>query len=285
MRPRCSRHPRKGRPVHLEARNRAVFPQQWLRPRIKWTGTTGLHQVTLRSAGQEGELVAYTTGSSVTLPRALWTNLAAHTVNQDIEVTVRAAAGGESHRASNRSGGRRRLDGVLVGQARRGRPRRQQYRRGLRLRAARLQRGRGIDRASAANPAGAAGQRRPGGNPAPVRCIGCHVATPDDGFVAFVDDWPWNLAVAGVNPASWAAAARPVGRRAGGAEPALGRDDGVLAGVLGAAQAAGGAGFQPAELRPALVHRHPRPGQAALVQPDPPRPWPACWPTDSNWAR
>jgi hypothetical protein len=41
-----------------------------------------------------------------------------------------------------------------------------------------------------------------GGIKRPVRCIGCHAAlpAPDDGFVAFVDDWPWNLAVAGVKP-------------------------------------------------------------------------------------
>ena len=38
------------------------------------------------------------------------------------------------------------------------------------------------------------------GGPRPVQCIGCHAATPDDGFVGFVDDWPWNLAVAGVKP-------------------------------------------------------------------------------------
>jgi hypothetical protein len=31
-------------------------------------------------------------------------------------------------------------------------------------------------------------------------CIGCHSATPDSGFVAFVDNWPWNSVVAGVKP-------------------------------------------------------------------------------------
>ena len=31
-------------------------------------------------------------------------------------------------------------------------------------------------------------------------CIGCHSATPDSGFVAFVDNWPWNSLIAGVKP-------------------------------------------------------------------------------------
>src|ERR1039457_6449081 len=29
-------------------------------------------------------------------------------------------------------------------------------------------------------------------------CIGCHSATPDPGFVSFVDNWPWGSAIAGV---------------------------------------------------------------------------------------
>jgi hypothetical protein len=33
-----------------------------------------------------------------------------------------------------------------------------------------------------------------------VVCMGCHVATPDSSYIAFVDDWPWNLVVAGVKP-------------------------------------------------------------------------------------
>jgi hypothetical protein len=188
-------------PCLVEPEPGTLFPQQWLRPRIKWTGSTGVHQIILRAAGQEGELVAYTSGSSFTLPKALWTNLAAHTVNQDIEVIVRAAGGGESKSrfqiAPVPAGGSMvfwsvkpeevgrdvsatdedyasELRGFSVGE--------ESTVPVLQIRQ--------VQQASA----GQEGTRRR------VRCIGCHVATPDDGFVAFVDDWPWNLAIAGVKP-------------------------------------------------------------------------------------
>jgi hypothetical protein len=31
-------------------------------------------------------------------------------------------------------------------------------------------------------------------------CIGCHSATPDSGYIAFVDNWPWNAVISGVKP-------------------------------------------------------------------------------------
>jgi hypothetical protein len=188
-------------PCLVEPEPGTLLPQQWLRPRIKWTGATGVHQVTLRAAGQDGELVAYTSGSSFTLPKALWTSLAAHTVNQDIEVIVRAAGGGESRSrfqiAPVAAGGSMVFWSVKpeeVGRDVSGTD--EDYASELRgfsvgeESTVPVLQIRQVQQASA----GQEGTRRR------VRCIGCHVATPDDGFVAFVDDWPWNLAIAGVKP-------------------------------------------------------------------------------------
>ncbi|MEZ4298830.1 MAG: hypothetical protein R3B70_28020 [Polyangiaceae bacterium] len=46
-----------------------------------------------------------------------------------------------------------------------------------------------------------AGRKDQGGNPkgdGTVTCIGCHTATPDGEHVAFVDHWPWSIALANV---------------------------------------------------------------------------------------
>ena len=113
-----------------------------------------------------------------------------------------------------------------------------------------------------------------------VRCIGCHVATPDDGFVAFVDDWPWNLAIAGVKPGI-------VG------QPLPGLTDGGLAalnlpwgGMMAFSRAYWAPGKRLVVLASSLQNYSQRwatdnraPGQAALVQPRLARAaWRACWP-------
>ena len=101
-----------------------------------------------------------------------------------------------------------------------------------------------------------------------VRCIGCHVATPDDGFVAFVDDWPWNLAIAGVKPGI-----------VGQALPGL-TDGGLAAlnlpwgGMMSFSRAYWAPGRRLVVLASSLQNYDQRwatdnraPGQAALVQP------------------
>jgi hypothetical protein len=188
-------------PCVVEPEDGTLFPQKWLRPRIKWTGTTGLHRITMRTELEEHTLTAYTTRGSWTLPKAIWEGLSEHVVDQEVEVTVRAASGGEA-RARFRiapvpasgsmvfwavkpeESGRElfneqedyasELRGFTVGEES----------------TASVLKIRDVQQGSA----GQDGARRR------VRCIGCHVATPDDGYVGFVDDWPWNLAIAGVKP-------------------------------------------------------------------------------------
>ena len=190
-------------PCLWEPEDRTVFPQKWLRPRIKWSGTTGLHRITVHSEMQDRDLVAYTTSASWTMPKDIWANLSTHVIDKDIAVTVRAAEGGETTvkfqvapvtatgsmvfwavKPEEVGRGLTTPDDVYASELR-------GFSVGDETTVSVLQ-SRQVMQSSSDE----------GGIKRHVRCIGCHAATPapDDGFVAFVDDWPWNLAVAGVKP-------------------------------------------------------------------------------------
>jgi hypothetical protein len=187
-------------PCLLEPESGSLFPQQWLRPRIKWSGSTGLHRITIHSELEDHDLVAYTTKGSWALPKELWTNLASHVVDSDIVVTVRAAGGGESvsrfQIAPVAATGSMVFWAVEPGEVGRDVT-------GTDEDYASELRGFSVGEESTVSVlkiAQVKQQSRDENGKRRVRCIGCHAATPDDGFVGFVDDWPWNLAIAGVKP-------------------------------------------------------------------------------------
>jgi hypothetical protein len=188
-------------PCIWEPEDRSMFPQKWLRPRIKWTGTNGLHRITIHTAMEDHDLVVYTAQPSWTMPRNIWDNLASHITDQDVSVTVRAASGGEatvkfqvapvsasgsmvfwSVKPAEVGRGLTNPDDVYDSELR-------GFAVGDESTVSVLQ-----SRQVMQTSSDEAGIKRH------VRCIGCHAVTPDDGYVAFVDDWPWNLAVAGVKP-------------------------------------------------------------------------------------
>jgi hypothetical protein len=188
-------------PCLLEPENGTLFPQKWLRPRIKWTGTSGLHRITIHSEAESRDLVAYTTRSFWVMPKEIWTALSSNVTDRDITVTVRAADGGES--AASFSVAPVSVGGSMVfwsvkpdevGRELAGPM--DEYDSELR--------GFSVGDESTVSVLRARQVKQPSmdedGTVRPVRCIGCHAATPDEGFVGFIDDWPWNLAVAGVKP-------------------------------------------------------------------------------------
>lgn len=190
-------------PCVWEPEDRTMFPQKWLRPRIRWTGTTGLHRITISSEMQANDLVVYTTKNVWTMPRAMWTALAMHVVEKDIVIKVRAASGGEVSLkfqiAPVTATGSMVFWAVKPEEVGRGlAPTGDTYQSELRgfaigdeTTVSVLKTTQVMQQSAQEN-----GARRP------VRCIGCHAAVPapDNSFVAFVDDWPWNLAIAGVKP-------------------------------------------------------------------------------------
>jgi hypothetical protein len=187
-------------PCVYEPADGALFPKGLLRPRIKWSGTTGVHRITVHADNQSRDLVAYTNKSFWMVPKDIWAALSAHTTEKDITVTVRAAGAGES-------GAKFQIapvaaTGSIVFWA--ANPAASDDREVVDRKTATELRGFGVgDEGTAAVlkvPQVQQPSAEENGIPRPVGCMGCHVATPDTSYIAFVDDWPWNLVVAGVKP-------------------------------------------------------------------------------------
>jgi hypothetical protein len=169
-----------------------------LRPRIKWTGA-GLTQITMHADLEANDLVAYTTADHWLVPKDVWSNLSKHVHESDISVTVRSVSGGATtvkfQIASASAAGSivfwaadpsvvnnqdvntakdtdSMLKGFSVGEDNT-------------VDALTLSEVQQPSKAQSYN------SRKP-------VCMGCHSATPDRGFVAFVDGWPWNSVIAGV---------------------------------------------------------------------------------------
>ena len=79
-------------PCLTEPENGTLFPNNWLRPRIKVSAppAASLLEIKIRSAKEAHELVVYTAGDRWTMDEAIWRGLAAHVVNEAIDVSVRA---------------------------------------------------------------------------------------------------------------------------------------------------------------------------------------------------
>ena len=107
-------------PCITEPEDGTLFPNNWLRPRVKVSapGAT-LLEIRFHAAMETNDLVVYTAGDNWAMDKSTWLNLAAHVVDQPITVTVRAqgsagALGGRARRPSRsrRSAGRG-TDGLL----------------------------------------------------------------------------------------------------------------------------------------------------------------------------
>lgn len=81
-------------PCVTEPEDGSLFPFNWTRPRIKWTGTSGLVQITVHADIEANDLVVYTTADNWIMDKTIWDGLRVHVHESDISVTVRAASGG-----------------------------------------------------------------------------------------------------------------------------------------------------------------------------------------------
>jgi len=186
-------------PCVTEPETGSLFPYNWLRPRIKWTGTSGLVQITLHADIEANDLVAYTTADHWLVPKDVWKGLSQHVHEADITVTVRAVSGGATtvkfQIASANAAGNivfwaadptavgnqdvtkaRDTDSMLKGFS---------VGEDNTVDALKLSQIKQVSMAQSFN------KRTP-------TCMGCHAATPDKGFVSFNDNWPWNTVISGV---------------------------------------------------------------------------------------
>jgi hypothetical protein len=193
-------------PCVTEPEADSLFPINWLRPRIRVAGSTGPLKLTIHADKEANDLVVYFSSESWTMPKDMWTKLASHVVEEDITVTVQAPSGGATTvkfkvapvgaegsmvfwAADPSAVGKdpqmsKPTDSTLQGFAV------------------------GDESTVTALSTDKIKQQieTQGGGTQGAHCIGCHNATPDGDYVAFVDAWPWGVGFARVAPTS---AAKP----------------------------------------------------------------------------
>jgi hypothetical protein len=189
-----------GGPCLYEPEPDTLFPSNWLRPRFSWNAGAGenLFELRLHTAAEKDDLVVYTANTTWTMPKDMWTALAADSQTVPITITVRGAQ--------------------LVGGALMGTP------------------SVGSSQPMTVAPADAPGAivywTTTGGSslkgfsagdesvalvlqPSQVQmqtvggavtCIGCHTATPDGKYAGFSAQGPWGNALASIEAANVGAA-------------------------------------------------------------------------------
>jgi hypothetical protein len=195
-------------PCILEPQEGSLFPHNWLRPRVNFTSTASLFQITITAPTEKGSYVIYTTTPTWTMPKTVWTALASAAIGQTVTVTVRASTGsGFSESTTNFSVAPVDAGGSIVfwnatslqadtdtsqlygfspgdeGVVTTLTPtqvKTQMYAQAGQLESA---------------PTSSMGVASPAGTP---DCIGCHTSTPDGTAVSFTGGWPWNIALADV---------------------------------------------------------------------------------------
>jgi hypothetical protein len=199
-------------PCVTEPENGTLFPNNWLRPRVRVPGNTGVMKITFHADMETMDLVVYASGEHWELTKDIWTALASHIVGQDITVTVQLPTGGVSTVAFQvapvSAGGSMvfwSADPMQVNKVTDTMPQsaivNDSYLDGFAV---------GDDSTiMVANGAPALSilnvkqqVTKQDGSTQGSHCIGCHVGTPDGDFVAFVDSWPWGAAFADIRPGS-----------------------------------------------------------------------------------
>ncbi|HXN32136.1 MAG TPA: hypothetical protein VN894_09750 [Polyangiaceae bacterium] len=206
-----------GGPCLAEPADGALYPKNWLRPRVLWapaSATQTLFEVRVHADGEANDYVVYTDKTSWTMPSATWKTIAytggtpsvdGNLMGKPLTVTVRgmSATGGMPSVSNSatitiapaiadgalifwtsssfaKTSTNTTLQGFHVGDE-------------------------GTTQALVASdvlqPVRA--QSVDGGNLGPaayngVFCIGCHTATPDGQYVSFTSQWPWATALASV---------------------------------------------------------------------------------------
>jgi len=189
-------------PCIIEPQKNTLLPNNWLRPRFRWSAPSGqgLYELRLHAANQANDLVVYTTDTTWTLDKPTWLNLAAHTRQMAISVTVRSAPSGGG---SVQMGGTSDFtvapvgaDGKLVYWSTSGTT----YFNGKPTGTETVLHGfavgdEGVVEVLRPNQAAMTTYDQ-GVNSRAVTCIGCHTSTPDGAYIAFNDFYPWGAVLA-----------------------------------------------------------------------------------------
>jgi hypothetical protein len=203
-----------GGPCIVEPPDGALFPNNWVRARIRYkpTGTSQTFQIRIHASRQMNDLVVYTKSTSWKIPKDIWTALAASTWGENITVTVTASGTGGGAPASSTTTFQiapALANGTVIYWAaadhtKKGAAWLESFSVGdenaaialtvpqAKWQIARDERGNLQTRAAEA-PLNLT-------TPGSTACIGCHVAVPDRASVTYIEDWPWDGVSAMIDP-------------------------------------------------------------------------------------
>ena len=77
-------------PCVTEPEDGSLFPNNWLRPRVRVPGASYM-KITVHADMEANDLVAYASGETWKMPANIWKGLAGHVVQQPVSVTVQPA--------------------------------------------------------------------------------------------------------------------------------------------------------------------------------------------------
>jgi hypothetical protein len=205
----CASPSNSGGPCILEPQDGSLFPSNWLRPRVNASGISGPMKVTVHADMEANDLVVYTSGNVWAMPKDIWVSLASHVQDAPITISVCGTNGAQS--TSTITIAPAQAAGSMVFWAANPAfadidehtcqtaptPNCQNV-------ASLLGFSVGDETVEPVLGIGQVAQQSKvdNGAPATVTCIGCHSATPDKGFVTFVDSYPWRTATASVEGAT-----------------------------------------------------------------------------------
>jgi hypothetical protein len=210
-----------GGPCLAEPADGALYPKNWLRPRILWSGGgSSSFEIRIHSEVERNDLVVYTTKTYWLMDKDIWQKIAwtqpqgtaaardGNLVGYPLTVTVRGigSAGGSptvsntatitiapaladgalvywTTKSFDNNATNTTLQGFHVGDE------------GTTTALTATQ----VQQQVRAVPAGGGNLT---GNFQTVFCIGCHTATPDGDYVSFTAQWPWPNALASIAAAS-----------------------------------------------------------------------------------
>lgn len=197
--------PTSGGPCIMEPEDGTLFPNNWLRPRVKFTGANGkLVQIKMTADNQANALVAYTMADEWKMPADIWRALRGHQTENDVTVTVWVQGGGASSVKFSTApvAARGNLVFWAANPAETGAQPPMCFMDISLCSMASELRGFSVGDESTVSVLQIAQvmqpSRKDSGDPSHVVCIGCHSGTPDSSFVSFSDHYPWRAALASV---------------------------------------------------------------------------------------
>jgi len=183
-------------PCLTEPEDGSLFPNNWLRPRVKVSAPGAkVMEIRFHADKEANDLVVYTAQDSWAMDKTIWLALASHVVEQSITVSVRAlgASGLTAAATASFTIAPVRAGGQMVYWALRGFDASNSDNEELF--------GFSVGDESVGSVLKVA-QVQQTSSGVSVGCIGCHTATPDGSFVGFTGNYPWPNALASVEPGS-----------------------------------------------------------------------------------